>query len=468
MPTITVGVGKDHTTIQDAIDAASDSDTIEVYSGTYTAGGSAVGNATGGPINITLRAMADDVLIDGQDTNANGLIVGAGWTVEGFEIANIAGGGAAVAGIFPSVVNVTIRDCNLHNGANRGIHQLGNGSVVERTIVADFAAYGVLGKTVRNCLILRCGVPYPVSANVVHNCTVVVNNASVTSAIKISNSGTDEVINCVVVAFGVTIASGVDRSTLGTEYSNHFYGSITLPVKNGTPDASDVINSDQYSALFEAPGSDNFYPSPESPLIDAGSDLSAKGWTVDIVGRTRPRGVSWDVGAYEGSSFVPNVYNAPFQGAYGLTFDGSSIPGMGEIDLVPRNNGAISDVERLALASVFTWKRADVDAEVPDSASWRRYGFWADTVDPDKVANRGSLLWTLQREPLTSDTVLRLEQYLADAFRWWIEEKIATSVDVQVLRVRGSGSVLAVIVITKPNNVRTTLRWPWLWSVINA
>jgi parallel beta-helix repeat protein len=59
--------------------------------------------------------------------------------------------------------------------------------------------------------------------------------------------------------------------------------------------------------IFANPDKNDFRLKPGSPVIDAGMDAGATGFTIDIAGAKRPAGAAWDIGAYEFQGATPRA-----------------------------------------------------------------------------------------------------------------------------------------------------------------
>ncbi len=118
---------------------------------------------------------------------------------------------------------------------------------------------------------------------------------------------------------------------------------------------------------------------------------------------------------------------------------------------------------RAVLISLFTWRRAQPDDELPGSD---RMGWWGDsfaTVDNDRI---GSRLWLLARAKLTAQTVTRAEEYAREALSWLVEDGVASRVEVSAERVGLSGLSLRVVVV-RHDGRPVSLRFSEVWNFLN-
>lgn len=69
--------------------------------------------------------------------------------------------------------------------------------------------------------------------------------------------------------------------------------------------------------------------------------------------------------------------------------------------------------------SLGTDRRAENDDVLPGGDGDKR-GWWGDSFRPRRI---GSRLWLLERQKITADTLLRAEEYAAEALAWLTEKK---------------------------------------------
>ena len=126
----------DFTSIQDAIDAASDGDTILVYPGTYTGGGAYVASLGDKQVSILSVGGAAVTLVDGESAHG-GLYLdgsqGLDTVIQGFTFANCGVEGQHAIELWrasgPTLADCVIRDCAghvLHSGPQHLGDPVGN------------------------------------------------------------------------------------------------------------------------------------------------------------------------------------------------------------------------------------------------------------------------------------------------------------------------------------------------------
>ena len=122
------------------------------------------------------------------------------------------------------------------------------------------------------------------------------------------------------------------------------------------------------------------------------------------------------------------------------------------------------DLPRAVLISLFSWRRANVDDDLP---SGNRFGWWGDTysqVDNDRI---GSRLWLLSRAKLTTQTVLKAKEYAEEALQWLITDAVAAKVEVQSER-QGLSRLALGVRLTRGDKRVLDIRFVDVWDYLNA
>lgn len=118
---------------------------------------------------------------------------------------------------------------------------------------------------------------------------------------------------------------------------------------------------------------------------------------------------------------------------------------------------------RAVIISLFTWRRANPDDDLPGDL---RMGWWGDsfpTVANDRI---GSRLWLLSRAKLTNDEVIRAKEYAQEALAWLVEDGIAARVDVEAARVDVSVLGLACRFYQSSGKLLADIRFTDVWSFL--
>lgn len=120
------------------------------------------------------------------------------------------------------------------------------------------------------------------------------------------------------------------------------------------------------------------------------------------------------------------------------------------------------DLTRAVVISLFTWKRADKDDDLPGDS---RYGWWGDTFADESGDEIGSKLWLLMRSKLTDDVVIKAKEYAEESLQWLIKDHIAAAVSVSCERA-GTERLNISVTITKPDESQLNLRFQNVWEKV--
>ncbi|MCX7084300.1 MAG: phage GP46 family protein [Methylococcales bacterium] len=148
-----------------------------------------------------------------------------------------------------------------------------------------------------------------------------------------------------------------------------------------------------------------------------------------------------------------------------LNLDNSTTSLILVIDGVQFNVSDVTDdLPRAILISLFTWRRANSDDDLPNLA---KFGWWGDTFSTIQNDKIGSRLWLLSRNKLTTETISKTEEYASEALNWLIEDKVADSVQVKAERL--ALDILALqITITRGDSALLNIRFINVWDYLNA
>jgi phage gp46-like protein len=122
---------------------------------------------------------------------------------------------------------------------------------------------------------------------------------------------------------------------------------------------------------------------------------------------------------------------------------------------------------RAVVVSLFTWRRAEPDDDLPTpDALGARMGWWGDSFPPVAGDRIGSRLWLLSRAKLLPETTARAKEYALEALQWLLDDGVATKVEVEAERQGLSTLALAVRIYqtggTVPRDIRFTNVWEFL------
>lgn len=120
---------------------------------------------------------------------------------------------------------------------------------------------------------------------------------------------------------------------------------------------------------------------------------------------------------------------------------------------------------RAVIVSLFTWRRANPDDDLPADL---RMGWWGDsfpTIPNDRI---GSRLWLLSRSTLTPETVAKAKEYAQEALQWLIDDGVAARVDVQTERQGLSTLAIGCRIYKSDGTVPLDVRFTDVWGFLNV
>lgn len=132
--------------------------------------------------------------------------------------------------------------------------------------------------------------------------------------------------------------------------------------------------------------------------------------------------------------------------------------------IVDATTGALEIEEGLttaALLTVFTWAPATAE-EIRAAGLEEQLGWWGDAETQRAEGERiiGSKLWLLSRASTRLSNLRKAEEYVRQAFAWWIEEGLAESVEVTASRPR-PGWLGLNIEINRPEKGDAAVAFLW-------
>lgn len=116
---------------------------------------------------------------------------------------------------------------------------------------------------------------------------------------------------------------------------------------------------------------------------------------------------------------------------------------------------------RAVMISLFTWRRANPDDDLPGS---EKQGWWGDSFPVEPNDRIGSRLWLLSRAKLLPETVARAKEYAEEALAWLVTDGIAARVVVEAER-RGIDTLaLACRIYKSDGSAPLDIRFTDVWS----
>lgn len=124
----------------------------------------------------------------------------------------------------------------------------------------------------------------------------------------------------------------------------------------------------------------------------------------------------------------------------------------------------VTPLERAVIISLFTWRRANPDDELP---STNKFGWWGDTYPQNTNDRIGSRLWLLSRAKLTTETVLRAKEYAEESLQWLVDDGVAAAVQVQSERQELDRLALGVKIV-RGDGSSLNIRFSNVWDYLNG
>ncbi|MEP3246258.1 MAG: phage GP46 family protein [Sneathiella sp.] len=125
-----------------------------------------------------------------------------------------------------------------------------------------------------------------------------------------------------------------------------------------------------------------------------------------------------------------------------------------------------NDLASAVIISLFTWRRANPDDELPNETSGLK-GWWGDSYPPVPGDRIGSRLWLFKRKKITQATLAEIREVCLEALQWMIDDGVASAVDIQIERDRLDG-LAGTITISSPNGAGEILQFAEIWKVLNG
>lgn len=130
---------------------------------------------------------------------------------------------------------------------------------------------------------------------------------------------------------------------------------------------------------------------------------------------------------------------------------------------IPLGLDSAEPLVRAVVISLFSWRRANPDDDLPGDL---RMGWWGDSFPSVPNDRIGSRLWLLSRSKLTDEVVLRAREYAAEALRWLVDDGIAARVDVETARVGTFTLGLACRFYKSNGTLLADIRFSDVWSFL--
>lgn len=107
--------------------------------------------------------------------------------------------------------------------------------------------------------------------------------------------------------------------------------------------------------------------------------------------------------------------------------------GEGDLEELPGDLATDPGLGTAVFISLWTDRRADDDDELDDPED--RRGCWMDILEEDTEPDYiGSKLWQIIRSTSTQENMLKAKEYAEECLAWMIEDEVAISIDITVLK----------------------------------
>jgi len=147
-----------------------------------------------------------------------------------------------------------------------------------------------------------------------------------------------------------------------------------------------------------------------------------------------------------------------------MTFDTESLTVVIDGQTATLDVAAANPLVRAVLISLFTWRYANADDDLPGD---QRMGWWGDSfpmVPDDRI---GSRLWLLARAKMVPETAARAQEYAEEALKWMVEDGAAARV-VVVAELQGQDRLAINSQIYRKDGTLLDLRFSNVWEFLNV
>lgn len=133
-----------------------------------------------------------------------------------------------------------------------------------------------------------------------------------------------------------------------------------------------------------------------------------------------------------------------------------------DIALVDSDLASDPGLTTAALLSLFLDRRAEPDDQPPSGDVRDRRGWWADQFADIEGDLIGSRLWLLDRAKRLPDVALRAEEYVREALAWMVEDRVVSSLDVDVETT--NRALLIAVTLNRTGRDPIALRFAHTWT----
>lgn len=122
---------------------------------------------------------------------------------------------------------------------------------------------------------------------------------------------------------------------------------------------------------------------------------------------------------------------------------------------------------RAVIISLFTWRRANPDDELPGNF---KMGWWGDSLASVPNDRIGSRLWLLSRAKFSKNNspVPLAKEYAEEALKWLVDDGIAARVVVESERIGLDTLGLACRIFKSDGSAPLDIRFQNVWEFLNV
>lgn len=139
------------------------------------------------------------------------------------------------------------------------------------------------------------------------------------------------------------------------------------------------------------------------------------------------------------------------------------LAGFADLQIIDGDLASDAEMITALLLSGFLDRRAFDDDVPPSGDADDRRGWWADQFSDREGDLIGSRMWLLDRAAFTRDLGPLAQEYWREATAWFVEDNVASSVDVAV-DTSTNGRLFIFITVNRPGRKAVSFRFAHVWD----
>lgn len=139
------------------------------------------------------------------------------------------------------------------------------------------------------------------------------------------------------------------------------------------------------------------------------------------------------------------------------------VAGGADLAMIDSDLASDAGMETAVLLSLFLDRRAANDDSPPTGDPSDRRGWWADPfadVEGDLV---GSRLWLLDRSKITAETARLAKEYVVEALKWMLDDKVVSGIDVTI-DISRRDTMFIGLTLQRPGRTAISFRFAHVWE----